>query len=94
LAADAQRLQTELNALSQDAHWGSVDPKYPASVSESATHVQLVWDAFSAALTQTQAAALDAALPLPAVPAWADQLRLLRGETTAPAAPTAPTPWK
>ncbi len=80
LAADLLRLQTELSALGQDDHWGSVDPKYPNSVSESANHVQLVWDAFSAALTQTQAAAQDASLPLPAVPAWADQLRTLRGE--------------
>lgn len=85
LAADLQRLQTELQALSADAHWVSVDPKYPTSVSESATHIQLVWDAFSAALHQTQAAALDASLPLPAVPAWADQLRTLRGEVPAAA---------
>ena len=87
LAADLQRLQTELQALSEDAHWVSVDPKYPTSVSESATHIQLVWDAFSAALTQTQAAALDPGLPLPAVPAWADQLRALRGEAPAAVAP-------
>ncbi len=92
LAADLQRLQTELQALSEDAHWLSVDPKYPTSVSDSATHIQLVWDAFSAALTQTQAAALDPALPLPAVPAWADQLRALRGEAPAVMAATPAKP--
>lgn len=93
LASDLERLQTELTALGQDAHWVSVDPKYPTSLHESTTHVQLVWDAFSAALAQTQAAASDASLPLPAVPAWADQLRTLRGEVP-PAAAAAPTKAK
>jgi len=87
LSTDLQRLQAELAALSQDPHWVSVDAKYPSSVLESTQHIQLVWDAFSAALAQTQAAAQDASLPLPAVPAWADQLRILRGEATAVAAP-------
>ena len=87
LSADLQRLQAELAALGQDAHWVSVDPKYPNSVLESTQHIQLVWDAFAAALSQTQAAAMDASLPLPAVPAWADQLRVLRGEASAVAAP-------
>ena len=87
LSADLQRLQAELAALSQDPHWVSVDAKYPSSVLESTQHIQLVWDAFSAALTQTQAAAQDASLPLPAVPAWADQLRVLRGEASTVAAP-------
>ena len=92
LATDLQRLQAELAGLSQDTHWVSVDSKYPSSVQESTQHIQLVWDAFSAALAQTQAAATDASLPLPAVPAWADQLRLLRGEASPVAAlkPEAP----
>ena len=87
LSADLQRLQAELAALSQDPHWVSVDAKYPSSVLESTQHIQLVWDAFSAALAQTQEAAQDASLPLPAVPAWADQLRVLRGEISTVAAP-------
>jgi len=87
LSADLQRLQSELAALGQDVHWVSVDPKYPNSVLESTQHIQLVWDAFTAALTQTQAAALDTSLPLPAVPAWADQLRVVRGEASAVVAP-------
>jgi ATP-dependent RNA helicase SUPV3L1/SUV3 len=87
LSNDLQRLQAELAALSQDPHWVSVDAKYPSSVLESTQHIHLVWDAFSAALAQTQAAAQDPSLPLPAVPAWADQLRVLRGETSSVAAP-------
>ena len=87
LSTDLQRLQTELDALSQDPHWVSVDPKYPGYMLESSQHVQVVWDAFSAALTQTQAAAEDPSMPLPAVPAWADQLRALRGELTSSTTP-------
>jgi len=87
LSSDLHRLQAELSALGQDPHWVSVDPKYPNSVQESSKHVQLVWDAFTGALLQTQAAAMDASLALPAVPAWADQLRVLRGEVSAMIAP-------
>jgi len=92
LAHDIERFRLEWQTLGQDPHWQSVDPKYPQTLNESAQHIQLVWDAFSAALAQTQAAAQDASLPLPAVPAWADQLRQSRGEAVkaTPAAPARP----
>ena len=89
LQADLKRLHDEFAALQSDAHWSSVDPKYPSLVAETTKHIPLVWEAFSAALAQTQAAAQDANLPLPAVPAWADQLRQSRGES-ASAAPAVP----
>jgi len=89
LQADLKRLHDEFEALQTDAHWSSVDPKYPSLVIETTKHIPLVWDAFSAALAQTQAAAQDSNLPLPAVPAWADQLRESRGESVV-AAPAAP----
>ncbi len=92
LAADMQRFISEWHALLEDKHWQSVDPKYPVILNEGAQHIQVVWEAFSAALDQTQAAASDAQLPLPGVPAWADQLRLLRGETVKSSAPAAPKP--
>ena len=92
LQADLQRFDTEWQALSQDRHWQSVDPKYPAILNEGAQHIHLVWDAFHAALTQTEAAASDASLPLPGVPAWADQLRVLRGEVAKPAPVAASKP--
>ena len=88
LQADLKRLHDEFEVLQNDAHWPGVDPKYPALVAETSKHMPLVWDAFLAALAQTQAAAQDPALPLPAVPAWADQLRQSRGESMA-AAPVA-----
>ena len=81
LQADLKRLHDEFAALQADAHWHSVDPKYPTLVAETNQHMPLVWEAFAAALQQTQAAAADASLPLPAVPAWADQLRQTRGDT-------------
>lgn len=92
LAQDIDRFRHEWQTLSGDAHWQSVDLKYPLTLNESAQHIQLVWDAFSAALAQTQAVAQDASLPLPVVPAWADQLRHLRGAAvkTAQAAPVRP----
>jgi hypothetical protein len=80
LQADLKRLHDEFAALQADAHWHSVDPKYPSLVAETNQHMPLVWEAFAAALQQTQAAAADASLPLPAVPAWADQLRQTRGD--------------
>lgn len=83
LQADLKRLHDEFSALQNDAHWSSVDPKYPALVAETTQHMPLVWEAFSAALAQTQAAAEDGTLALPAVPAWADQLRQARGEVIA-----------
>ena len=89
LQADLKRLHDEFAALQSDAHWSSVDPKYPSLVAETTKHIPLVWEAFSAALAQTPAAAQDANLPLPAVPAWADQLRQSRGES-ASAAPAVP----
>ena len=89
LQADLKRLHDEFEALQSDAHWSSVDPKYPTLVSETTKHIPLVWEAFSAALAQTQAAAQDSNLPLPAVPAWADQLRHARGESVA-VTPVAP----
>lgn len=84
LQADLKRLHDEFAALQADAHWHSVDPKYPTLVAETNQQMPLVWEAFAAALQQTQAAAADASLPLPAVPAWADQLRQTRGETAPP----------
>jgi len=81
LQADLKRLHDEFAALEADPHWHSVDPKYPMLVVETTQHFPLVWEAFAAALQQTQAAAVDASLPLPAVPAWADQLRQSRGDS-------------
>ena len=59
LQADLARFDEEWQALGQDPHWPSVDPKFPPMLQEASQHIHLVWDAFGAALTQTQAAAND-----------------------------------
>jgi predicted secreted protein len=90
LQADLDRWNAQAQALSADAQWPSVDAKFAPALQTSAQQVQAVWTAFSAALTLTEAAAADAAAPMPAVPAWADQVRLARGESLPPKA--APVP--
>jgi ATP-dependent RNA helicase SUPV3L1/SUV3 len=89
LQADLDRWVAQAHALSADAQWPSVDAKFASALQTSTQQVQAVWTAFCEALTLTQAAAADAAAPLPAVPAWSDQIRLARGEvlpqTSAPA---------
>jgi hypothetical protein len=63
-----------------------VDAKFASALQTSTQQVQAVWTAFGEALTLTQAAAADAAAPLPAVPAWSDQIRVARGEVLPQAA--------
>ncbi len=93
LQADLDRWVAQAQALSNDAQWPSVDAKFAPALQTSTQQVQAVWTAFGEALTLTQAAAADVAAPLPAVPAWADQLRVARGEVlpqaAAPAKPAA-----
>ena len=56
----------------------------------SGQQLTAVWEAFDAALTHTVQAASDPTLELPAVPAWADQLRAARAGTALAPAPTKP----
>ncbi len=94
LQADLDRWVDQAQALAADAQWPSVDAKFASALQTSTQQVQAVWTAFGEALTLTEAAAADAAAPLPAVPAWSDQIRVARGEvltqTAAPAKATKP----
>ncbi|MBX3610608.1 MAG: DUF349 domain-containing protein [Hydrogenophaga sp.] len=83
LKADVAQWQQQVDGLTQDTQWGSVDAKFPPMVDASRQQLQLVWDAFAAALAQAVAADADPAAPLPAVPVWADELRVARGEPSA-----------
>lgn len=76
--ADLTRWQARWQALSANAQWPSVDPKFSPVLHASAQQLQAVWEAFEAALSATLAAAADPQAPLPAVPAWADQIRQQR----------------
>ena len=91
LEKDLSGWQAEVSHLSGDADWACVDPKFVPMLQNSHQQLQAVWDAFREALAQTERAAQDATQALPAVPAWADQIRVARGEQTqAVAAPAKP----
>ncbi len=86
LQTDLDRWLAQAQALAADAQWPSVDAKFASALQTSTQQVQAVWTAFGEALTLTEAAAADAAAPLPAVPAWSDQIRVARGEVLPQAA--------
>ena len=89
--ADLSRWQAQVQALTANAQWASVDPKFSPALHTSEQQLRAVWEAFDAALGAAEAAASDADAPLPAVPAWAEHIRQARaGQAPAPAATTAP----
>ena len=79
LQTDVAQWQEQASGLAQDPQWASVDVKFPPMLDASRKQLQLVWDAFAGALAQAVAADADAQAPLPAVPVWADELRVARG---------------
>ena len=89
LQADWLRWQTDAQALMVAPDWASVDAKFPPMLQSGQAQLKAVWEAFQAALSQAESAAADATLPLPPVPAWADQIRTQRGQDV-PAAAQAP----
>ncbi len=92
LQADLDRWVAQAQALAADAQWSSVDAKFAPALQTSTQQVQAVWTAFCEALMLTEAAAADASAPLPAVPAWSDQIRVARGEVLPQAAAPAKAP--
>jgi hypothetical protein len=80
LRTDVGQWQQQTSDLSQDPQWPSVDVKFPPMLDASRQQLQLVWDAFEAALAQTVVADANPQAPLPAVPVWADELRAARGQ--------------
>ncbi|MES2511152.1 MAG: DUF349 domain-containing protein [Pseudomonadota bacterium] len=79
LRADVTHWQTQADEITQDANWASVDGKFPPLLDASRAQLLAVWGAFQEALAVTLKASDDAAAPLPAVPVWADELRVARG---------------
>ncbi|MBK6615963.1 DUF349 domain-containing protein [Ottowia sp.] len=94
LAADLAHWREQAQALQADAQWPSVDLRYPPQIEAAQAQLEAVWSAFTPALAQAVAAALDAAAPLPPVPVWAEELRAARGEPAGEgaAAPAADKP--
>ena len=89
LRADVTQWQAAADQFNADSAWNSLDPKFPKQLEASRHQLTLVWEAFCAALEQAAAAADNAEAPLPAVPVWADELRLARGEAPAAVAAVA-----
>ncbi|WP_026036878.1 DUF349 domain-containing protein [Limnohabitans sp. Rim47] len=90
LQSDVAQWQSQAQQLTINAVWPSVDMKFPTQLDAALSQLQAVWDGFSAALTLAQQAQADAALALPSVPVWADEIRRLRGEVVAEVQSPAP----
>ncbi len=50
--ADIAHWREQADALATDTNWASVDVRFPSLLDVSKTQLQVVWDAFSAALDQ------------------------------------------
>ncbi len=86
LRADVATWQQQAQSLQDDVQWLCVEAKFPPMLDGSRQQLQLVWEAFDAALAQAVAADTDAKASLPAVQVWADELRQARGEPAQAAA--------
>mgnify|MGYP003349123251 CR=1 FL=1 len=73
LGQDVARWQAQCEALTQDKEWSCVDPKFAPALQTNSQQVRAVFEAFSAALNQAQAAALMARRILQGECAWAWQ---------------------
>lgn len=91
LSEDVSQWATQAQALANEPQWPSMDVRFATMLDTSRTQLMLVWDAFDAALKQAVAAQTDASAPLPAVPVWADAIRLTRGEAIAERLPAGMT---
>jgi ATP-dependent RNA helicase SUPV3L1/SUV3 len=78
LEADVAHWQNQSKTLLDQDAWPALAPKFPQMLTSAQVQLQLVWEAFGAALAQTQAASTDPQAPLPAVPVWAEQIQTAR----------------
>ena len=86
LRGDVVHWKEQADAIAADGNWNSLDARFAPQLDASKAQLLVVSDAFHSALMQAQAAAADAAAPLPPVLVWADELRAARGEAIAPKA--------
>ncbi len=85
LRADVAHWQGQADEIAQDANWASVDAKFPPLLDAARGQLLAVWEAYQAAIALAVKAAEDTSAPLPAVPVWADELRIARGGPAAAA---------
>lgn len=78
LGADVAHWQALAQAMTEQEVWPGLAPKFHQMLSSAQEKLQLVWEAFGAALAMAQAASTDAEAPLPAVPVWAEQIQSSR----------------
>jgi hypothetical protein len=78
LGGDVLHWQSQSQSLAEQEAWTAVAPKFHQMLNSAQVQLQLVWEAFGAALALTQAASTDPEAPLPAVPVWAEQIQALR----------------
>ena len=80
LQTDVQAWTMQADQWMQDGVWASVDLKFVSQLEASRNQLQAVWEGFDAALQHADMAVQNADAPLPSVPVWADEIRLLRGQ--------------
>ncbi len=85
LQGDVSQWQSQAQQLTHNAVWPFVEAKFPTQLEAAQSQLQAVWQGFSAALSSALLAQADAALAMPPVPVWADEIRRLRGEVVAEA---------
>ncbi len=93
LRADVTQWQQQTETMATDAQWPSVDAKFTPQLETAKSQLLTLWEAFQAAVTQAVTALGDASAPLPAVPVWAEAIRVARGEA-APKSERADKPAK
>ncbi len=95
LQSDVTQWRQQALALRSDAGWICVQERFTSILQSSEEQLLLVWQAFLDALAVTKLAAEDGNAPLPAVPVWADEIRIARGlPSQLTASPAAATPVK
>lgn len=95
LQSDVTQWRQQALALRSDAGWICVQERFTSILQSSEEQLLLVWQAFLDALAVTKLAAEDGNAPLPAVPVWADEIRIARGlPSQLIASPAAATPVK
>ena len=92
LQADVTQWRQQALDLRSDAGWACVPERFTSTLESSEAQLLLVWQAFLDALAVTKLAAEDVNAALPAVPVWADEIRVARGIPSELATPTVMKP--
>lgn len=92
LGHDVAHWQAQSDTLKTLPAWAGLAPKFQQMLASAQIQLQLVWDAFGAAMTLAQTASTDPTAPLPEVPVWAEQIQTLRQGPEAAPSTNAPKP--